>query len=69
MDDSLVKTINQMISKAIEDCFTDSLIYGIGYIKVTQDEGALQIEHVPFSDVKEELEGFIELEKLMYNKS
>ena len=69
MDDVFTKAINQMISKAIEDCFTDSLIYGTGYIKVTQDNGALQIEHVPFVDVKKELEGFVELQKLMYNKS
>ena len=65
MDDSFAKAINEMISGAINDCFTDSLVYGTGYIKVTHDDGALKIEHIPFSEVEKELEGFVEMKKLL----
>lgn len=65
MDDSFAKAVNVMISKAINDCFTESLIYGTGYIKVTQDNNSLKIEHVPFADVEKELEGFVEIKKLI----
>lgn len=65
MDDSFAKAVNVMISKAINDCFTESLIYGTGYIKVTQDNNSLKIEHVPFADVEKELEEFVEIKKLV----
>lgn len=65
MDDSFAKAVNVMISKAINDCFNESLIYGTGYIKVTQDNNSLKIEHVPFADVEKELEEFVEIKKLV----
>lgn len=62
--DQLHKLLNTMISKAINDCFTDSLVYGTGYIRVTYKEGELSVENVPFKDIEKELQSVVEISKL-----
>lgn len=63
MNDLLKKKIQQMVSKAIEDTFSDSLIYGVGFLRVTTDGNDLDIQHIPFAELEGELEKVVELKK------
>ena len=65
MNDLLKKKIEQMVSKAIEDTFSDSLIYGVGFLRVTTDGNDLDIQHVPFAELENELEKVVELKKFV----
>lgn len=67
MEDSFSRFINTMTSKAIEDCFSDTVVYGTGYLKVIYYNQSFRIEHIPFSEVDKELTGFVELKKLIYS--
>jgi hypothetical protein len=64
MDDLLTKQINAMISTAISECFSNSLIYGTGYIKVTNLDAGVKIENIPVDQIEAELKAFIEHKKL-----
>jgi hypothetical protein len=65
VNDLLKKKIEQMVSQAIEDTFSDSLIYGVGFLKVTTDGTDLDIQHIPFAELDVELEKVVELKKFM----
>lgn len=65
MSQLLKKKIEQMVSQAIEDTFADSLIYGVGFLKVTTDGTDLDIQHIPFAELDVELEKVVELKKFV----
>lgn len=65
MNDILKNKIAQMVSKAIDDTFQDSLIYGVGFLKVTTDGNDLDIQHIPFAELDVELEKVVELKKFV----
>jgi hypothetical protein len=62
---NLKKRVAEMVSEAIDKTFQDSLIYGVGYLRVTTDGNDLDIQHVPFAELEVELERVVEHKKLM----
>jgi hypothetical protein len=62
---NLKKRVAEMVSEAIDKTFQDSLIYGVGYLRVTTDGKDLDIQHVPFAELEVELERVVEHKKLM----
>lgn len=65
MNQLLKKKIEQMVSKAIKDTFSDSLIYGVGFLKVTTDGTDLDIQHIPFAELEGVLEKVVEIKKFV----
>jgi len=63
MNDLVKKQIEQMVSRAIEDTFSDSLIYGVGFLKVITNGDDLDIQHIPFAELEGELEKVVEFKK------
>jgi hypothetical protein len=61
----LKKRVAGMVSEAIEKTFNESLIYGVGFLRVTTDGGKLEVQHVPFAELDIELEKVLEHKKLM----
>jgi hypothetical protein len=61
----LKKLVSEMVSEAIEKTFNETLIYGVGFLRVTTDGKDLDIQHVPFAELEVELERVIEHKKLM----
>ena len=57
--------VAQMVSEAIDKTFQDSLIYGVGFLRVTTDGNDLDIQHVPFEELEDELEKVVELKKFV----
>ncbi len=56
----------EMMTEVVEDCFDDSLQFGIGIIKMQRDfDGSIKIEHVPFDNLEKELQMILELKKLI----
>lgn len=57
MSNEVMKHINAKIQEALTGCFDDSMVYGVGFIKVELDEKRnLTVEHVPFTTLDEVLE-------------
>lgn len=48
--------IKEKVTEALEGCFLDASIYGSGYIKVVFENNNLDVKHIPFDTVGEELE-------------
>jgi hypothetical protein len=64
-EDDLVK----MMTEVVEDCFSDSLKFGIGIIKMQRDlDGSIKVDHVPFDTIENELQTILELKKLIPDK-
>jgi len=57
------KFIKEKVSEAIEGSFSDAAIFGTGYIKVTFVNNDLDVKHIPFEKIEEELEGVKEFKK------
>jgi hypothetical protein len=62
---NLKKKVSEMVSEAIEKTVEDSMVYGVGFLKVTTDGGNLDVQHVPFAELDVELEKVVEHKKLM----
>jgi hypothetical protein len=64
-EDDLVK----MMTEVVEDCFSDSLKFGIGIIKMRRDlDGSIKVDHVPFDNIENELQTILALKKLIPDK-
>jgi hypothetical protein len=50
---------NLAIDGATKDCF----VYGTGYIKFSNTDQGVTVEHIPFNDMEQELEGIKEIKK------
>jgi hypothetical protein len=50
------KFIKEKVGEAIEGSFMDATVFGTGYVKVTFVNNDLNVEHIPFDKVEEELE-------------
>lgn len=61
--DAIQEVIEAMVADALSGSFQDSLVYGSGYIKVTDDANGIQIKHVPFKEMEQELERVKEINK------
>jgi hypothetical protein len=59
------KFIKEKVGDAIESSFMDATIFGTGYIKITFINNDLDIKHIAFDKVEEELEELKEFKKNM----
>lgn len=57
------KLIKEKVGEAIEGSFLDATVYGQGYIKVTFTNNNLDVKHIPFNKVEEELQQLKEFKK------
>jgi len=60
---NLKKKVSEMVSEAIERTVEDSMVYGVGFLKVTTDGDNLDVQHVPFAELDVELEKVVEHKK------
>lgn len=61
------KFIKEKVSEALEGCFLDANVFGTGYLKVNFINNDIDIKHIPFDMVEDELENFKEFKKLIKN--
>jgi hypothetical protein len=61
--DHIARLIAEMTNLAIDGATKDCFVYGTGYIKFSNTDQGVTVEHIPFNDMEQELEGIKEIKK------